>query len=96
VTKGSVVRRIVQAMYAYEPLEALAEVRCTVSILVAASRTADDEDERERLLALDDVRRVRGALHLETRVRRFEGAGHDLMRYRPDDVAAEIGQLAGS
>jgi hypothetical protein len=28
------------------------------------------------------------------RVRRFEGVGHDLMRYRPDDVAVELERLA--
>ncbi len=44
VTKGSVIRRCVAAMYGYRPLEALAEVRCPVTVLVAASATADDED----------------------------------------------------
>jgi pimeloyl-ACP methyl ester carboxylesterase len=94
VTKGSVIRRVVEAMYMYQPLEALAEVRCPVSILVAEAPTADDEDQRERLLALEDVRRVRAAAGLETAVRRFAGAGHDLMRYRPREVADEVARLA--
>jgi pimeloyl-ACP methyl ester carboxylesterase len=93
-TKWSVIRRVVDSMYAYRPLEALAEARCPVSILVADAPTADDEDERERLLALEDVQRMRVSAGLpETSVRRFAGAGHDLMRYRPDEVASGIGRL---
>jgi pimeloyl-ACP methyl ester carboxylesterase len=96
MTKWSVVRRVVDSMYAYRPIEALAEVRCPVSILVADAPTADDEDERERLLALADVQRMRARAGLpETHVRRFAGAGHDLMRHRPDEVAAVIARLAG-
>ena len=95
VTKWSVIRRVVDSMYAYRPLEALAEARCPVSILVADAPTADDEDERERLLALEDVQRMRASAGLpETSVQRFAGAGHDLMRHRPDEVAAEIARLA--
>ena len=29
-------------------------------------------------------------------VRVFEGVGHDLMRYRPDEVATELERLAGA
>jgi pimeloyl-ACP methyl ester carboxylesterase len=97
VTKGSVVRRIVDAMYGYRPLETLARVDRPVGVLVAAGATSDDEDERERRLALEDVGRVRDELGLPAmRVRRFEGVGHDLMRYRPDEVAAEIEHLANA
>lgn len=95
LAKGSVIRRCVHAMYAYRPLEALAQVRCPVGILVAGSATADDEDERERRLAIEDAQHARAEAGLgEMRVRRFEGVGHDLMRYRPDDVAAELERLA--
>jgi pimeloyl-ACP methyl ester carboxylesterase len=95
VTKGSVVRRVVEAMYDYQPHSTLAEVRCPVSVLVADAATADDEVQRERLLALDDICRVRTAAGLpNTRVRRFAGAGHDLMRHRPDEVAQELVRLA--
>ncbi len=96
VTKGSVVRRCVDAMYHYQPIDALTEVRCPVAVLVADATTADDEDERERRLAIDDVQRARAAAGLSPmRVRHFEGAGHDLMRYRPDAVADELERLAG-
>jgi len=97
VTKGSVIRRIVEGMYAYRPLEALSEVRCPVSVLVAAAATADDEDERERLLALEDAQQARADAGLPAmRVLRLAGAGHDLMRYRADEVSTEIEILSAS
>jgi pimeloyl-ACP methyl ester carboxylesterase len=94
VVRGSVLRRVVEAMYAYQPLLALPAVRCPVSILVAEPGTADDEDRRERQLALEDVRRARERVGLETPARRFVGSGHDLMRYRPDEVADELARVA--
>lgn len=95
VTKGSVIRRAVASMYGYRPLEALTTVACPVAVLVANSATADDEDERERRLALEDAQRIRTAAGLAPmHIRRFDGVGHDLMRYRPDDVAAELERLA--
>lgn len=97
VAKGSVIRRVVDAMYAYQPLDALTEARCPVSVLVAGSATADDEDERERLLALEDAQaaRIRAGLE-EMHIRRFDGVGHDLMRYRPGEVAEELEQLSST
>jgi pimeloyl-ACP methyl ester carboxylesterase len=95
VTKGSVIRRVVEAMYAYQPLIALAAVRCTVDVLVADATTADDEERRERDLALEDVQATRAAAGLERmRVTRFPGAGHDLMRHRPAELSAELERLA--
>lgn len=97
VTKGSVVRRCVDSMYRYQPLEALAAVACPVTLLSASPGTADDEDERERRLAIEDAQRARadaGRPPMEVRI--FEGVGHDLMRYRPDEVAAELERLAGA
>jgi pimeloyl-ACP methyl ester carboxylesterase len=97
VTRGSVIRRTVTSMYGYRPLEALAQVACPVAVMVASSTTADDEDERERRLALDDAQRVRTAAGLvPMHIRRFDGAGHDLMRYQPDEVAAELERLASA
>lgn len=97
VTKGSIIRRTVAAMYAYRPLDALTSASCPITILVANSTTADDEDERERQLALDDAQRARGVAGLaEMRICRFDGAGHDLMRYRPAEVAAELERLGSA
>ena len=95
VTRSSVIRRLVEAMYAYQPLVALAEVSCPISVLVADATTADDEDRREREMALEDVQRARAAAGLGAiRVRRFPRAGHDLMRYRPAEVVDELERLA--
>jgi pimeloyl-ACP methyl ester carboxylesterase len=95
VTRSSVIRRTVEAMYEYRPREALAEVRCPVTLLVADPGTTDDEERRERLLAIDDVQRARAEAGLgPMRVRRFPGAAHDLMRYRPAEVTEEIRSLA--
>lgn len=97
VTKGSVLRRCVASMYRYQPLEALTQVSCPVALLVARSSTADDEDERERRLAIEDAQHARAAAGLEPMaVRAFDGAGHDLMRYRPDEVTAELERLGHS
>jgi pimeloyl-ACP methyl ester carboxylesterase len=94
VTRSSVIRRTVEAMYAYRPLEALAEARCALTLLVARG-SADDEDRHERLLAIDDAQRARAAAGLEPmRVRDVPGAGHDLMRHAPAVVAEEISLLA--
>lgn len=95
VTKGSVIRRCVASMYGYRPLEALAEIGCPVSVLVAGPATADDEDERERQLALADAGRARTEVGRDPlNVQVLAGAGHDLMRYRPDEVTRELERLA--
>ena len=97
VTKGSVVRRCVDSMYRYQPLEALAQVACPVTLIAASSGTADDEDERERRLAIDDAQRARAeAGRPPMRVRIHEGVGHDLMRYRPDELAEELERLTAA
>jgi pimeloyl-ACP methyl ester carboxylesterase len=96
VTKGSVIRRVVEAMYAYQPLPSLARAACPVTVLVGQAATADDEDERERLLALEDAQQARReAGQPVMRVCLLDGVGHDLMRYRPAEVAAELERLAG-
>jgi pimeloyl-ACP methyl ester carboxylesterase len=96
VTRGSVVRRCVEAMYSYQPLEALCGVRVPLALLAAGSASADDEDERERRLAIDDAQQARARAGLAPiAVRVFEASGHDLMRYRPDEITAELEHLAG-
>jgi hypothetical protein len=70
-------------------------VRCPVVLLVAGPGTADDEDERERRLAIDDAQGARsdaGVVPMDVHV--LEGVGHDLMRHRPDEVAGSITRLA--
>lgn len=95
VVKASVQRRVVESMYAYRPGEALVAARCPIVALVASSGAVDDEDERERNLALDDMSRARVAEGLTAiQIERFVGVGHDLMRYRPAAVAEVISHLA--
>jgi hypothetical protein len=52
---------------------------------------ADDDEARERRLALDDVLAARSAVGMPTAtVVRLSGSAHNLMRYRPAEVAAAI------
>jgi pimeloyl-ACP methyl ester carboxylesterase len=95
VVRASVLRRLVETLYAYQPLDALGRVPQPVAVLVAGAGTADDEERRERLLALDDVERARAAAGLvPADVRLIDGVGHELMRHRPGAVAAAIEDVA--
>ena len=81
-------------MFAYDPLETLAQVVAPLTILIAESGAADDETARERSLALEDVARARRAAgRPHERIVRVIGAGHNLMRYRPRTVTAEVARL---
>lgn len=91
ILRQSTVRALVDAIDAYRPAEALGNVRCPVRVLVAESGNADDDAARERRLALEDVERIRAAQgYPAAGVSRFAGVGHNLMRYRPGEVAAEL------
>jgi pimeloyl-ACP methyl ester carboxylesterase len=93
---GSVVRRhalagAVAAMFAYRPEPPLITLRVPLLVLVAESAGADDPDVRERRLALDDLLAARAlAGRPAARVVRFAGVAHNLMRYRPAEVSAEL------
>jgi pimeloyl-ACP methyl ester carboxylesterase len=91
VSRPAALRGVVDAMYAYQPADVLPEVRCPLLVMVAESGAADDELVRERRLALDDVLRVRQEVGAgPARIARLVGVGHNLMRYRPDTVTAEL------
>jgi pimeloyl-ACP methyl ester carboxylesterase len=78
-------------MFGYDPEAALAEVRGPLLVLVAEAGGADDETALERRLALDDLLRIRAAAgHPPLRVVRYGGVAHNVMRYRPDEVSAEL------
>ena len=91
VSRPVAVRGLVDAMYSYRPETALAAIPSPLLVCVAESGAADDDAAHERALALGDVLRAR---HTEAqtadRVVRFPGSGHNLMRYRPDELAAEL------
>ncbi len=82
----------IEAMYAYRPLETLVAVSGPVVALLAG---ADPDGRRAAALAaVDRARRLAGREPI--RSLHFEGAGHNLMRYRPVEVAAAVLDLAGA
>jgi pimeloyl-ACP methyl ester carboxylesterase len=90
VTRPLVLKGCVEAMFGYSPKESLGDLAAPVLVAVASSGTADDEEARDRQLALDEVVRAREERGLATAVTPFPGAGHNLMRYRPDALSEEL------
>ncbi len=89
-TRPHALEASVRAMFAYEPRSVLASVAAPVVALVAG----DDED-RGRRLALEEASRGRVAAgRPPIEVASFPSTGHNLMRYRPAEVAAAILALA--
>lgn len=82
-----VVEAVARAMFAYEPALALAAVEAPVTVLVAFG-TGDPD------LRLGELRRTGAARvaagHGPIGVAGFPADGHNLMRYRPAEVAAAI------
>lgn len=94
IVRAHALRGSVEALFSYRPRVALAKVAAPVLIAVAESGAADDETTRERRLALDDVVRARTAAGVAPPdIRVFQGSGHNLMRYRADDLAAALREL---
>jgi pimeloyl-ACP methyl ester carboxylesterase len=94
VVRAHALRGSVEALFSYRPRVALAKVAAPVLIAVAESGAADDEAVRERRIALDDVVRARAAAGVAPpEVRVFKGAGHNLMRYRPDELSDALLEL---
>lgn len=91
-TRPHALEACVRAMFDYDPIATLAEVAAPISVLVAA-----DDETRSRARALDaasEARRTVGRTPIE-RVS-FPHDGHNLMRYRPREIAAAIlGSLGG-
>jgi pimeloyl-ACP methyl ester carboxylesterase len=91
VTRPHALRGSVDAIFEYRPLQTLGTLEMPILVAVAASGAADDELARERQLALDDVIRARAERGLSAMtVRRFAGAGHNLMRYRPVELSSAM------
>lgn len=85
-TRPHALAAAVRTMFAYDPRSTLAGVVAPVVALLSG-----DDEEGRRSAALADVQRIRAAAGLPAiREERFPHAGHNLMRYRPDDVAAAI------
>jgi pimeloyl-ACP methyl ester carboxylesterase len=90
VTRPHVLKGCVEAMSGYSPAESLGDLAAPLLVAVASSGTADDEEARERQLALDEVVRARQERRLATTVTDLPGAGHNLMRYRPAELSEEL------
>jgi pimeloyl-ACP methyl ester carboxylesterase len=94
VVRSHVQRAVVDAMFSYRP-DVAAMLTQPLLLAVAESGTADDEDTRERMAALADFAQTRRDRGLpEAMVRRFPGSGHNLMRYRPDELTVALVDLA--
>ncbi len=78
-------------LLAYDPAEALAAVTAPTVALVAR----DDAEGRRNAALLRAGAAVVAAGRRPLRYRRFAAEGHDLPRYRPDEVAAAILAVAG-
>jgi pimeloyl-ACP methyl ester carboxylesterase len=76
----------VEAIFAYDPITTLVEVLAPVVALVAGGDEAGGK--RAALTVADEARRRAGRTAI--RVVDVGNVGHNLMRYRPDEVSAAI------
>jgi hypothetical protein len=76
-------------MFGYDPIATLARVQASIRALLAA----DETGSRAAALAEASAARERAG-RSAIAVSSFPGVGHNLMRYRPDDVTAAILGLA--
>ncbi len=88
-TRPHVVEACVRSMFSYDPIEVLAAVLAPVIALAAAGSGDDVPGVRERALTAVNVARAAAGLS-QIRAVSFRHDGHNLMRYRPDSVAAAI------
>jgi pimeloyl-ACP methyl ester carboxylesterase len=93
VARPHALRGAVEAMWAYDPANAVGAAATPVLMVLAESGTADDETARERRLAADELVRARAAMGLPTDQLRLAGAGHNVMRYRPVELSAALHEL---
>ena len=81
----------VRAMFEYRPGAVLGVYPGPLLVAVAEAGGADDMAARERRLGLEDELRRRASAGLPAAtVRRYPGVGHNLMRYRPDELAMDL------
>jgi pimeloyl-ACP methyl ester carboxylesterase len=89
VARAMVVKAVVDGLFRYRPDEVLPSIQAPLLLVAATSGSADEEDARDRGLARDDVVAARLAYGNPTRVVTLLG-GHNLMRYRPAELSAEL------
>jgi pimeloyl-ACP methyl ester carboxylesterase len=78
----------VRTMFDYDPLTTLPAIDAGVVALVAFADGDSDAERRLALAAASDARVAAGRTPIESV--EFDGIGHNLMRYRPREVAAAI------
>ena len=81
----------VRAMFAYDPLEVLARVAAPIVALMAAD---EDRSRGRALLVASDARVAAGRAPISSVA--MPAIGHNLMRYRPQEVTEAILSLARS
>jgi pimeloyl-ACP methyl ester carboxylesterase len=85
-TRPHVLEACVKAMFGYRPADTLSRVTAPIAVLVAA-----ENEEGTRARSLGSVQAALAAAgHVPLRVERFQGDGHNLMRYRPVEVTDAI------
>ncbi len=88
VIRAHALRGAVEAMFSYDPRAVLTRIDLPLLIALSESGLADDAQARERRVALDELIAARAAGgRPPPEVRVFPGAGHNLMRYRPAELA---------
>jgi pimeloyl-ACP methyl ester carboxylesterase len=90
-TRPHALEACVRTMFEYDPERTLAAVAAPVTALIAAD---DETGSRVRALTLADAARAAAGRPAIRRVS-FGRDGHNLMRYRPDEVTAAILAAAG-
>ena len=85
-TRPHALEACVRTMFDYDPLATLPAVEAPLTVLMAAD---DDEHSREHALA-EALGALTDAGRPVPTVLRYPHIGHNLMRYRPDEVSAAI------
>lgn len=90
VTGRAALLATVTAMLSHRPGDVLPLVRAPTLVAVAGASAPDDETARDREAELTEAL---GLIPAPVRLVRFPGSGHNLMRYVPDSLAAELAGL---
>ncbi len=93
ITRPRTMEALVDGMFAYDPT-VLTTITQPILVALVETGSADDEFARDRALALEEIRSTREvAGRHPLRVVRFQGVGHNLMRYSPVALSERMEQL---
>lgn len=94
-TPSWALRATAEGLFELDPRSVLPTLPMPLAIVAAEPAGADDDARRERRLAIDELESARlAAGRAPARIVRLVGCGHNVMRYRPDDLAAVLLALA--